>query len=249
MTTVDNIKVMGFTKLTNAEYHSFHQDVITFVSVATEEAIHCTSETIAAYSEALAQVQDLVNRQSLSLLTSQIEAEDAERDRYTNFIFMSVDAATYSPDSATVALALDLQKELKVYRGITESALAAETSEVKGMINVLSQEKYKDDTKLMPSLTAAITSLGNSNRNTEALMQQRNSDAPTSAESKKKRDAVSDIYDVIVQNANAAAIFIPSDALTGFIKNVNNTIDKYNLVVKQRLGKEHSKKEELPAEN
>ena len=80
-------------------------------------------------------------------------------------------------------------------------------------------------------------------------MQQRNTDAPTSAESKEKRDAVSDIYDVIVQNANAAAIFIPSDALATFITSVNNTIDKYNLVVKQRLGKEHSKEEELPAEN
>ena len=29
MTTVEIIKVMGFMKLTNAEFHSFHQDVMT----------------------------------------------------------------------------------------------------------------------------------------------------------------------------------------------------------------------------
>ena len=249
MTTVDNIKEMGFKKLTNAEFHSFHQDVMTFTSTATVEAIHCTDEIIAAYIKALAQVQELVNRQNASLLTSQIEAADAERDRYANFLFMSVDAATYNPDAETAALALDLQKELKVYRGITKSALAAETAEVQGMIDLFSQAKYKSDTKLMPSLNSAVIALYDSNAKVMELMQQRNTDAPTSAESKEKRDAVSDIYDVIVQNANAAAIFIPSDALTGFITSVNNTIDKYNLVVKQRLGKEHSKKEELPAEN
>ena len=246
MSELTTIKVMNFeTRYNTKEILAFHDAVLNYANVATAAALSCTDEIMAAYTAAVAALQKLVHQDTKSQYTALISEYDAKRDNALKTIFTLIDAYAMSPVYTMADAGKPIKEAIRLYRNAARSALASETVEVKGLLEVLAAEELQEAIADVQHLDILIVELKAINDTVEKYMADRSSQEVTKAMNEEKRAAAAAAYNAIVVRANASVVLLPSEAVNTFVTEVNNTIDRTLDVYNQRMGCLHAEK---PAE-
>ena len=83
------IKIYNPNRLTNANHVDFHHKVYQYFTATTATKLNVSTSTAAAYQQSQLVEQDIVKRQSGSVLSPQLEAKDQQRDQVLYYIFNS----------------------------------------------------------------------------------------------------------------------------------------------------------------
>ena len=75
------IKIYNPNRLTNANHVDFHHKVYQYFTATTATKLNVSTSTAAAYQQSQLVEQDIVKRQSGSVLSPQLEAKDQQRDQ------------------------------------------------------------------------------------------------------------------------------------------------------------------------
>ena len=230
------IKTLGLAKLAKAEHLNFHLEAKSFIMKCGAADISVETE-FPLYTEAIAEEIKVVNLQSASALTPEMEAKDKERDEYLSFLFATIDAAKNSPIEAQREAHRQLTPVVSPYQGIARSTDSQESSQIVGLMNdILSSESLVPHTAAL-NIDPVITALNVANNHYMALDVKRTTETPSKAETNKKRAAVDEQYFAIVDKANATVILSPNDSALTLVNDLNNLIDKTNADYNRRTAK------------
>ena len=233
---ITKIKNIGFSQKTKAEHLNFHLEVMEYLNKCGAENISCEAE-IQLYASAISEEVQVVNLQTASALTADMDAKDKERDSYASYIFTTIDAAKNSPIEAQKEAHKQLTPVVSPYKGIASSTDSQESAQIVGLVNdILSS------LALIPHITAlnldaAVSALNSANNDYMALDEKRTSEMPSKAETNKKRKAVDEQYQAIVDKTNATVILAPNAEAQTLVKDINNLIDQTNASYNRRTAK------------
>lgn len=236
MKKTSQIKRSGLTKLKNSEHSEFHANVHKYLEGTPPENYYCTTDDLDGYKIAFQTEEDLLCKQSISVLTSDVDIADVFRDKSLSYFFSQVDSIAKSINEEQKEAGRKLKMVIKSFRGITNKALSEENAEVKNLIKTLNTTENKELIKKIPNLSETITTLTAANQEVIDLMSQRTSEARLKAESRKKRNATNEYYNYLVQYINATMLIHPTPEIKQIITEINNLIDRTNNVYNIRRG-------------
>ena len=230
------IKTLGLAKLAKAEHLNFHLEAVAFIEKCGAENISIETE-LSLYRTAIDAEIKVVNLQSASALTPEMEAKDKERDEYLSFLFATIDAAKNSPIEAQREAHRQLTPVVSPYQGIARSTDSQESSQIVGLVNdILSSPALVPHTAAL-NIDPVVSALNSANNDYIKLDAKRTSEIPSKAETNKKRAAVDEQYFAIVDKANATVILAPNDSALTLVNDLNNLIDKTNADYNRRTAK------------
>ena len=241
MTTIGELK--GKARYTTAEILAFYSSSLEFANKATAAALSCTPELLATLTVAVQALQELVHRDSKSQQTDLIANYDGLRDADITTTYALIEAYAYSPIAAMAELGKPLQEATRLYRTTAKSALAAETVEVKGLLEILKRDDLQDAINAIANLPELIADMELNNNLVEQTMNDRNAVKVDKALNDEKRAAADAAYNAIILRANASVVLLPSDAIDTFVTEINNLIKRTEDVYNQRMGKKHAKED------
>lgn len=244
MENLKTINEMNFKiRYNTQEILAFHDAILVSANIATPAVLSCTPEIFENYAKTVSDLQGLVHNDYKSQYTSLISDEDEVRDDCLTTVYALIDAYANSPIAEMAEAGEMLRQALRFYRNATRSALAAETVEIKGLLEVLSADNMKNAIATISHLDTLIADLETSNNKIESLMNLRSSEEKIKALNNDKRYAAQIAYNAIVLRANASVVLLPSEALNTFVTEANNIINRTKQVYSQRMGRLHSDKE------
>ena len=230
------IKTIGLAKLAKAEHLNFHLEAMEFIEKCDAENILSEAE-LSLYELAISEEVKVVNLQSASALTPEMEAKDKERDEYLSFLFATIDAAKNSPIEAQREAHRQLTPVVSPYQGIAYTTDSQESSQIVGLVNdILSSLALVPHTAAL-NIDAVVSALNSANTDYMDLDAKRTSEIPSKAETNRKRAAVDEQYFAIVDKANATVILAPNAEALTLVNDLNNLIDKTNADYNRRTAK------------
>ncbi len=237
----NKVKDMGLTKLSNAEHLGFHMEVKLFVEKCGAENISVATK-LPLYTDAINAEVEVVNRQTASSLTQDLEAKDEERDELLSYLFTSIHNAKNAPMANFKEAYKQLLPAITPYKGIAQKTNSQETAEIMGLVNDL-----RKDT-LLPHITALglldiLNLIETTNNEYITLDQKRTSDVPSKKDTDTLRSTVDELYETIVDKTNATVILMPNDSAKTLVSDICNLIDKTNTSYNQRTAKREVKKD------
>ncbi len=240
------VKEMGFTKLNNAEHLSFHIEASLFVEKCSAEKISAQEEFLLYQAEIEKEVE-ILNRQTASPLTKDLDAKDRERDELLSYLFATINNAKNAPMANFKEAYKQLVVVITPYQGISQKAHAQETAEIFSLLSELRKQTNLQHIQSL-SLTSVLDLIEAKNNEYIAIDQRRTSEIPTKKDTNELRAKIDKIYTSVIDKANATAILAPNDDALTFINNMNNLIDKtnasYNIRTATRTTEDSTKEEE-----
>ena len=221
------------SKLNNAEHLAFHMEAKAFIEECGATNISAVEE-LTQYAQAIEGEVAIVNRQTASSITGDLEAKDTERDGLLSYLFASVDNAKNAPMDAFKEAYKQLIPVMSPYRGIASKTNAQESAEITGLLHDLKAEKLANHIASL-NLENILTLIEKANGEYMALDQQRTSEVPSKADSKAIRLKTDDVYESIVDKTNATLILMPNDNAKTLAQNLNNHIDKTKASYNRRM--------------
>ena len=242
MTT--KVKSFGQTKLTNAEHLNFHLETKMLITTCTPEKISAVTE-MPLYEAAIQKEVEIVNRQTASALTADLEAKDKERDELLSYLFAMIDAAKNAPIPAMKEAHKYLAPVIQPYRGIAHEIHSRESAEIVGLVNDLTAVSVVTYVTGLNLLTI-VQSLSALNEEYMELDLQRTSEMPSKADTRAVRAEIDKHYESIIDKANATVLLAPNDEAVMLVDNLNKLIDKTNADHNRRKAKHEDP--DLPTE-
>ncbi len=226
------IKEIGFTKLTNAEHINFHTEVKMYVEKCGAENISCQQELV-LYTAELEKEASIINRQSASALTTNLEAKDKERDELLSYLFISVSNAKNSPIPAHKEAHQHLSLVLDPFKGIAKETNSRETGQIISLLKELSNELLAQYAKTL-GLENVIELIEKANNEYLELDQQRTADIPSKRETNELRSKIDTIYKTIKAKTEGTVLLMTNEHAEKLVINLNNLIDTTNTAYNQR---------------
>ncbi len=225
------VKQMGLTKFNNAEHLAFHLDVARFIEKCTAENISCTKE-LPLYKSAIELEVEIINRQTASSITEELENKDKERDGLISYLFGSINNAKNSPIDTQRASYKTLSFVIAPYQGISQKTHSQESADIITLVKELRKEIYLECLAEL-YLTDVVNLIAQKNNEYIALYQQRTSKTPNKRDTVNVRAKVDEIYELLIDKINGTVVLVPNDSAKTLVINLNNLIDKttasYNL--------------------
>lgn len=225
------IKDFGMSGMTIGACCDFHDSVYTHIKSYTPAALHI--EALAPlYEAALAQLQSVVNRKRALASTELLRVLDRKRDNGIGVVNGVVNVYLKALVDAKREAAIRMSADLKAYNGIGYHEYRKQTSELKGMIAVLTSEEHAADIETL-GLTADVEALAQvAEEFKEAYLGKAAEVADTvdqsDLDSKELVQHINQVYANIVQMVNAYAIVQPTEAINGFIHDLNGLVKTYS---------------------
>lgn len=238
MKPIQLVNEFGQDKLNNAEHSDFHASILQYLQQNSAGSFNCTDAELKEYEAAQQAEENLLGRQSASVLTADIEQTDEERDGILSYFFSQVDTAAKCPMPAQKNAGVDLQILIKPFRGVGRIALSQESTEVRSLIEKLKQQPQQ--IAAVPGLSDTITALEQANDKVVQLMSQRTGSEEAKAETLKHRAVTEDCYEYIIQKVNSTLVLHSNPQVEQIKKEINNLIDRTNNVYNQRMGVKHA---------
>lgn len=226
------IKIYNPNRLTNANHVDFHHKVYQYFTATTATKLNVSTSTAAAYQQSQLVEQDIVKRQSGSVLSPQLEAKDQQRDQVLYYIFNSYYLAEKAPFAAQREAFAALTPVIQPYQSIYNPAYAQEDAEVIGLLTYLRADNLKVHITTL-GLTPVLDQLEELNNEFIALNNQRPSEIPAATDTKAARTETDRLYSEIVDKANATVQLQTNPEAEKFVADINNLIKEtqntYNL--------------------
>ena len=238
----NKIKDMGFSKLTNAEHLSFHNQVMLVVEKCDAENISAVEE-LALYKTSITSEVDVVNQQSASSITQDLETKDKERDDLLSYLFSSIHNAKNAPMATFKEAYKQLTPAIKPYQGIANKSNPQETAEIMGLVNDLKKDTLAGHIATL-GLTDVLNLIETTNNDYVALDQKRSADVPDKKNTLQIRAKIDELYDSITDKTYATVLLAPNDNAKTLIDDINKIIDKTNTSYNQRNAKRDGTNEE-----
>ena len=222
--------------LRNGEHYKFQYDFAQLVTKYKADALG-VAPLFALYEQMLAReyaVYEVIRR---SDFTDPITDADIERDTTFSGVAGTIRSACNHFDVSVRASAQRLCLVLDHYGNLAVLPYDEETAALMKFIDEL-RGRYADDVKKL-GVDAWIAVLDNQNKAFDALKNKRTThmaDMPKS-NMKQERLQVDEAYRAIVKRINALIEVNGVDTYQAFIKELNQSINNYTLLVAQRMGR------------
>lgn len=227
------ILTFNITKLLVGAHYDFHNDVYSYITAATPEALHI-EELTTGYQALIQKQLEIINRNRNVANTDELAELDKERDRWLGQLTRTVDTAAASPDATLSAAGKKLQRLLSPYRGIAGNEYTKQTSQLKGLLRDLGADEAVELTDAL-TLGATVQKLRKSNNDFEAKYNERITTEATRTRSDvgtiDNRRAMDEAYRNITQIVNAYAITGATEAINAFIDKLNARIEQGKRII------------------
>lgn len=241
------INTFAITALTKGAHCDFHNRVNNLITATGADKLHV--EALATqYAEAIAVEASIVNRETAFVATTTMMETDRQRDLLLSTINAVINAHQWNPIAAKKTAYTYLSALTAPYKGIRDHEYSRETSEVNGLIDVLSA----DDAA--PHLTALglideLAALSSANAAFSAEFEKKMAEAADRApqsdiSTKEARHACDALYTQITDVVNAYALIMPSDEITQFITQLNGIVYTFDAIASQSSGSAKKEEEE-----
>lgn len=232
------INAFGKDKLNNAEHSEFHAWIHKYLKEATPEVFNCTEAELTEYAADQKAEEELIGRQSASLLTADVQESDEERDLLHSYIVSLTDTAAKCPMPAQKKAGQELQTIIKPFRGIGRIALAQESTEIRSLIEKL--RAMPTQTAAIAGMDDAIDALETANNKVADLMSSRTGSAEAKAEALAKRATTDSSYDYIMQRIDATIVLHDTPEVQKLKTEINNLILRTQNMYNTRIGVKHA---------
>jgi hypothetical protein len=230
------IKQFRLSHLRNGEHYKFQFDFSQLVVKYTTEALG-VSTLFSTYNPLLASEYKVYEVIRKSEYTDTVTDGDILRDTTFSGMAGTVRSGCNHFDAAIRAAAQRLCLVLDHYGNLAVLPYDEETASLMKFIDEL-RGRYAADVKTL-GIDAWVNALDEQNKAFDALKNKRTTTKANMPESnmKQERQQVDDAYRAIVKRINALAEVNGPKAYHGFIKELNQIIDNYTLLVAQRMGR------------
>lgn len=230
------IKRIYLSRFRNGEHYKFQFDFAQLVAKYKAETLGVTS-LFAQYEQMLAREYAVYEVIRKSDITDLLTDGDIVRDTTFNGLDDTIDGFCNHFDAAIRAAGQRLRIVLDQYGTLTNLPYDVETAKLMKLIDEL-RLNYADDVRTL-GIDVWITALDNQNKAFDALKNKRTTHKADMPESNMKHERleVDAAYRAIVKRINALAEVNGVTAYQPFIKELNQTIDNYTLLVAQRMGR------------
>ena len=230
------IKSIRLSRLRNAEHYQYHSEVNDLVLAATAESLNIPA-LFPAYQQHLQDEGTAINVILKSEFTDDLVEADNERDSIFRGFFDLVKSGTnhFNPDIK--AASERIMFVLEDAGNPNELPFNEQTATISALVDKLRTENADDLTTTNAS--AWINEIEAKNSAFENLTRTRYTREAnkTTLRMKEVRLGVDKTYHKIVQLINALIVVNGEAGYTGFVNELNERIDKYNLILAQREGR------------
>ncbi len=251
MDEIIEIQSLGLTRLDNAQHLGFHLRAYDLVNEYESAKIGIPDPLKVEWHGNIGTEEDISKEVVAVTLTKLISEKDAERDRIISYIFKTVRACTFSPDTAEAAAAAELVLITKKYGQLQYESFDRESPHIVGfLLDMKKAENTPHVTALR--LSSALAKLETVNNEFEALYQQgvkaaRRNDLPRASAVRPKTDANYNRVVLMLQAAYlSGAATIDRDTLKKLAHDLNSLIDKTETAYNQSLAQKKAAAKRKP---
>jgi hypothetical protein len=236
------INTINSTKLRNEEHYKFQRDFSQLVGKYTPLALGVIS-MIDNHTRLLTAEELALDAFLKNPLTTEINLMDENRDGLLIGLRGTVKYATYHYDETIKAAAIKLMQLFDHYGEIERRSFSEETAAIIKLVSELNGT-YAPLCQTV-NVTGWINQLKEANLNFDALVNGRNSDMAIKPKLQLKavRIEIDNQYRAIVKRINAIIEVTPQEAQLAFANELNQYIDKANLAIAQRQGRNAKNKD------
>lgn len=223
MVQVEGLNLEG---LSNGAHFSYHKTTVERAKADATIPTKCTS-FLTIYETGLAELDKVFKLSQKNLLTDEIAASDAVRDKAYRAYYACVKALVDFPDEEMAAAAKILFQHLKDYNINLQGQMDKQTGELLNLTADLT-EKYAAQVATL-NLTKVAEKLKEANDQTAALIKQRD-EAEAGRKvgvTKQARAEVDKAYRNLVQVVNALILMEGEENYADFANNQNQLIRRY----------------------
>lgn len=222
------IQNIALTKLTVGAAATFHGLVLKRIRETTAEALYL-QDLVGPYEEKIKQLRLVVNRVRAFVATPRLKRTDTERDRFVGVIMNTVRTNRSNPIERKREAANRLDTTLGGFKGLARDERTTQTAKIRSMLAILA-EKENAAAAATLHLEEEIEGLRAANDLfSEALFEKAQEVAEREALMGMKtltlRAEARQLYLGVVERVNAYAIARPSEAIEGFIKQLNGLVE------------------------
>jgi hypothetical protein len=229
------IKKAKTVRLRNEEHFQFHKDVTELIEQLTPASLNIDA-LHPRYQLCFANETEALDNMRKNSISDALCEKDQHRDKKLRGLKSFIESTLTLDDDSLVQAAMRLNALIKFYGNVAKKPYNEETGALHSMIKDF-RGKYADDVNTITA-TSFVNSLDESNTSFEALMRTRyTSEADKSELSMKETRVATDAaYLEIVERINAGIVFNGEEGYTEFVKELNERIERQNLVLAQRAG-------------
>ena len=223
MTQIDGLRL---EVLPNGAHFSFHSTTVERAKADATIPTKCTS-FLTVYETGLAELDKVFKLSQKNLLTDEIAASDAVRDKAYRAYYACVKALVDFPDEEMAAAAKILFQHLKDYNINLQGQMDKQTGELLNLTADLT-EKYAEQVATL-NLTKVAEKLKEANDQTAALIKQRD-EAEAGRKvgvTKQARAEVDKAYRNLIQVVNALILMEGEENYADFANTQNQLIRRY----------------------
>ncbi len=230
------LKSINLRKLRNAEHYQYHTEVNDLVVAATAESLNI-STLFSAYQQHLKNEGTAMNVILKSEFTDDLVDADNERDSTFRGFYDQVKSGTnhFNPDIK--AASERIMFVLKDTGNLNELPFNEQTATTSALIDKLRTENADDLSTTNTSVWVDEIEAKNNAFENLAKTRYTKEAGKTSLRMKEVRLDVDTIYRKMVQLVNALILVNGEADYTHFVNELNERIDKYNLILAQREGR------------
>lgn len=226
MKTKKEIQTIGIVKMNSGTQFLFVKDVLA-LAIADALVYEKAKDYVEELQTALKAEDAVLKLSTKSLLTDDITAADAERDKYYTSFKKAVEAFLPMPVEELAKAAKVLNQVIKDYNISVSWLLTRETAMLMNLIDDL-ENKYAAEVKTL-NLTPFVEQLKDANERVHTLLNKRESEriGQQVGALKTARTATDEAYRQLVKMVNALAMVYDDSDYAGFIDAVNTKIAYY----------------------
>ena len=230
------IKSIRLSRLRNAEHYQYHTEVNDLVAAATDESLNI-STLFSVYQQHLKNEGTAMNLILKSEFTDDLNDADNERDSIFRGFYDLVKSGTNHFNPHIKAASERIMFILEDTGNLNAMPYNEQTAMTSALIDKLRTENV-GDLAITNTLTW-VDELSSKNNAFENLAKTRYTQeaGKTSLRMKEVRLGLDTIYRKMVQLINALILVNGEAGYTSFVSELNERIDKYNLILAQREGR------------
>ena len=251
MDEIIEVNPIGMKKLDNGQHLTFHSRAYELVDEYEAAKIGIPEPLKVEWKGNIGTENDISQEVVAETLTQRISEKDAERDRIITYIFKTIRASIFSPDTTEAAAAEELILVAKKYGQLQSESYDRESGHVNGFVFDLKKAENTPHVTAL-HLSSALTKLETANNEFEALYRQgvktaRRNDLPRASAVRPKTDANYNRVLLMLQVAYiSGAAPIDRDALKKLAKDLNNLVDKAEAAYNQSLAQRKAASKKKP---
>lgn len=235
MGRIIKIKLIGLSKLNNAEYTHFMGAVKGYAEVATAEKLGVEPTLLDKFKENILLLTDAAKQARVHNETQNLLQLSKDRVSVFRYLLSFFKMERKSPVEVRRKAATELFNATKTYMGSEKLPVRQLTQTIESLVLDLEKPEHIKNIRLL-GLFESLQELKTVNESYKTLAANRTESqlANPLDNAKKLRKEVDEQYDEITTRGFVSSVANPSEEASKFVASVNKLIDEVNIAYKQR---------------